>query len=165
MTDISVKIIVDDDLHPLDEVSKFVISEFKKFKIDSFTHSCDNFITTNEGTQKNTPSIHSLFGRDNIFEQPAKWVGSILDENLSHTHIDINNSWTKNKPQWYCTSNESLVYSGFKLNSNEYCLVIHDLLTDDGNHADFDAHDFYEEQDIEYYLKNAIYHRELTTKK
>jgi len=162
---ISVRIIVDAELKPLDEVSTFILSEFKQFKIDSFTHSDNNFITTNEGIQKTTPSIHSLFGRDNVFEHPVKWACNILEENLSHIHIDINNSWNEDDAQWYCTSNESIVYSGFKLNSEEYCLVVHDLLTNDENTPDFDAHNFYEEDDIKYYLENSIYHRMQITKK
>ena len=165
MNNISVKIIIDGELKPLNKESELIISEFKRFKIDSFNHSPDNFITTNEGIQKTQPSIHSLFGRDYVFEYPKKWAGKILDENLSHVHIDINNQWSENNAQWYCTSNESVVYSGFKLNSEKYCLVVHDLLTNEKDAPDFDAHNFYEEEDIEYYLKNSIYHREKITKK
>ncbi|WP_325890990.1 hypothetical protein [Grimontia sp. NTOU-MAR1] len=155
---VNVKIIVDEDLDPLTPFQQFVVDEFKHYKQLSLTENPNNFIAPNEGIQAKRPSIHNLYGRDRVFDYPTKWAARIVKENLTHVHFDSEEQWDKNEPQWECTSKEAVVYSGFLMPDGTYHFVIHDLLlaTDE---EDFDAHDYYQEEDLKYYLDNSEYHR------
>lgn len=61
--------------------------------------------------------------------------------------------------QWDCTSNLAVVYSGFELN-DQFHFVVHELLLNEENDSSFDAHNFYEREDVEYYINNAEYIRQ-----
>ncbi|MBE4578330.1 hypothetical protein BOO30_00135 [Vibrio navarrensis] len=147
-----------EELDPLPEVHKFFLKEFKQYKIDSLSITTNNFVTPNEGIQEQIPSCHSLFGRDKVFEYPLNLINGIHRENLAHIHLS-DDSWDSTKPQWECTSNFAMVYSGFTLGKCDYHFVVHEILRDDKG-TKFDAHDYYTPSDIDYYIKNAAYYRE-----
>ncbi|OBU13957.1 hypothetical protein AYY19_19550 [Photobacterium aquimaris] len=151
-----VEVIPDPELE-LDDFLNFVIAEFKEYKTLSLSEvGADNFVAPNEGIQAVRSSVHNLFGRDRVFERPAKWVAYIQRENLTHVHFDREEQWHSDTPQWNCTSCESIVYSAFRMPDGRFVFVIHEFLfleqTDN-------AHDNYEESDMDYYIRNAEYHR------
>ncbi|MGE6101072.1 type II toxin-antitoxin system YafO family toxin [Aeromonas salmonicida] len=161
---ISVRAIVEPDIQFEEGSSKravqdYVVAEFCEYKRLSLTMSYNNFVAKNEGLQAKEPSIHSQFGRDRVFDHPQALLPSIIDENIAHVHYDGDAPWSPEKPQWYCTSHESVVYSAF-LEGDGYCFVIHDLLLNHDGDPDFDAHNYYSFKDLEYYVANAEYHRE-----
>ncbi|NOF88414.1 type II toxin-antitoxin system YafO family toxin [Vibrio cholerae] len=149
------------ELDPLSDVHKFFLKEFKQYKIDSLSLTTNNFVAPNEGIQETTPSCHSLFGRDRVFDFPLSLITKIHNENLAHVHLSDGN-WDTTKPQWECTSNFAIVYSGFTLGKCEYHFVVHDIHHDKQN-SEFDAHDYYTRSDIDYYIQNAVYLREQIT--
>jgi hypothetical protein len=160
---VSVRVIVDPDIQFEDgshkrAVQDYVVSEFCEYKRLSLTLSYDNFVAKNEGLQMKELSIHSQFGRDRVFDYPPKLLPSIIDENIVHVHYDGDATWSPEQPQWYCTSHESVVYSAFK-EGDGYCFVIHDLLLDHDEDPNFNAHNSYSFDDLEYYVENAKYHR------
>lgn len=59
-----------EELDPLSPQQTFAIKEFKQYKINSLGISTDNFVAPNEGIQERKRSVHSLFGRDRVFERP-----------------------------------------------------------------------------------------------
>ncbi len=152
-----VEITVDDELKPLSNIQSFIISEFHKYKIDTLSDNKNNFVTPNEFHQESYPSAHNLFGRDRVFDYPKSEVTRIDFENLAHVHYNIDDAWKASDKQWSCTSDCSVVYSGFILKES-YHLIIHELLIDD-------AHKSYTEDDVDYYLDNAEYHRNTITTK
>lgn len=145
-------------LDPLSPQQSFVLKEFKQYKIDSLNITTDNFIAPNEGIQEQQPSVHSLFGRDRVFEWPSELLAAIHKENLAHIHYS-DGTWTNVMNQWDCTSNLSLVYSGFERNE-QYHFVVHELLLNEEQDPDFDAHDHYETDDVQYYVDNARFLRQ-----
>ena len=154
-----------DELLPLSEFQQFVIDEFIDYKLLSLTSSLGNFVTPNEVYQESNPSFHCLFGRDRLFISPHKWKINIDYENLSHVHFDKEELWSNVNPQWYCTSQYSLVYSAFSMSDVHFHFVIHDLLLNIEAKDNFDAHNSYTEDDIKYYLDNAEYYRRIKIKK
>lgn len=158
---INVHVHFDDELSPLSPQEQFIIDEFKLYKSDSLSISLDNFVAPNEGIQAKEASIHSLFGRDRVFDFPPEFWARIHQENLSHVHYDIDNEWTAQLAQWDCTSNSSVVYSGFVLDDEHFHFVIHELLIDYNQKENFDAHDYYQKDDLKYYLDNAEYYRKV----
>jgi hypothetical protein len=144
----------------VDELGKFVTNEFLEYKKLTFTQSDHNFITPNELYQEQNVSLNSLFGRDRVFDYPQRLFTDIHFENLTHVHVDKDNIWDLNEKQWFCRSQYSIVYSGFKVQTDHVHLVIHDLLLNTDGDPDFNAHDFYNESDIEYYLDSAAFYRE-----
>ncbi|MFQ2510620.1 hypothetical protein [Aeromonas caviae] len=160
---VSVRVIVDPDIQ-FDSgshhraVQDDVVAEFCEYKRLSLTMSYDNFVAKNEGLQAKEPSIHSQFGRDRVFDHPQDLLPGIIDENIAHVHYDGDATWSPDKPQWSCTSHESVVYSAFR-ERDGFCFVIHDLLLDHDEDPDFDAHNHYSYKDLEYYVANAEYHR------
>lgn len=158
-----VRVVVDPDIQFEEGTQKravqdYVVAEFCEYKRLSLTMSYDNFVAKNEGLQAKEPTIHAQFGRDRVFDKPEKLLPGIIDENIAHVHYDGDVTWSLEKPQWYCTSHESVVYSAFK-EEDGYCFVIHDLLLDHGDYPNFDAHTHYSFEDLEYYIENAKYHR------
>ncbi|MEZ9492251.1 type II toxin-antitoxin system YafO family toxin [Vibrio splendidus] len=151
-----------EELDPLSPEQTFVLKEFKKYKFDSLNITTDNFITPNEGIQEREPSVHSLFGRDRVFEKPSDLITGIHRENVAHIHYS-DGSWTSDMKQWYCTSNLALVYSGFEL-KDKFHFVVHELLLNEDSEPDFDAHDSYEREDVEFYIENAEYLRKAVEK-
>lgn len=149
------------ELDPLSDVHKFFLKEFKQYKIDSLSIATDNFVAPNEGIQETTPSCHSLFGRDRVFEYPLSLINGIHQENLSHVHLS-NGTWDTTKPQWECTSNFAIVYSGFTLGKYDFHFVVHEIFQDEQG-TEFDAHDYYTHDDVDYYIKNAAYLRQQIT--
>lgn len=144
-----------------DEIGDFVSDEFLEYKKLTFTQSDNNFITPNENFQKNNQSLHSLFGRDRVFDYPRELLTDIHYDNLTHVHVDKDNEWSDNTNQWYCCSKFSIVYSGFKVNEKHIHLIVHDLLLNIQNDPDFDAHNHYTQDDVEYYLDSAAYYRKI----
>ena len=150
-----VEITIDDELKPLSKPQSFMISEFYQYKVDTLSDNKNNFITPNEFHQASYPSAHNLFGRDRVFDYPKSELTRIDFENIAHVHYNIDDAWKVSDKQWSCTSDSSVVYSGFILKGT-YHLIIHELLTED-------AHQNYTEDDVDYYLDNAEYHRETIT--
>ena len=150
--------LIDEEQESLSPQQKFVISEFKQYKIDSLSVTPTNFVAPNEGIQESEPSVHALFGRDRVFEHPSDMINDIHKENLSHVHYS-DNQWAPEMNQWDCTSNLAVVYSGFILEGDKYHFVVHELLINEDNHPEFDAHDYYGREDLDYYLENAAYYR------
>ncbi len=163
-TDVKITISFNEDVE-LDEVGSFISDEFLEYKKLSITDSADNFITPNEQIQHQTESIHSLFGRDRVFDYPVHLSTHIHYENLTHVHVDKDNTWGAGLTQWACTSKYSIVYSGFTLTNNHIHLIVHDLLINKDGDADFDAHNFYNNDDVEYYINSAAYYRKEEIKK
>ncbi|RZV17356.1 hypothetical protein EOJ41_15215 [Vibrio alginolyticus] len=150
-----------EELDPLSPAEEFALKEFKQYKIDSISITSSNFVAPNEGIQETTPSCHELFGRDRVFEHPSHLITHIHKEHLAHVHYS-NGKWDSTKPQWSCTSNLAIVYSGFIVDQCNYHFVVHELLLDDKN-QNIDAHDFYKNDDVDYYVRNARYLREELT--
>lgn len=127
----------------------------KDYKQASFVATPQNIITPNENIQTQEPCIHPAFGRDREFDYPRKLLTSIRYEKLSHVHlVDAQAAEASTKPQWYRTSNASLVYSGFHVAEDHFHLYVLDLLND----PDSDAHDEYADN-IETYLEYAAHYR------
>ncbi|MGF1909170.1 hypothetical protein L4C38_07005 [Vibrio kasasachensis] len=146
------------ELDPLSPQEIFVLKEFKQYKIDSLSISIDNFVAPNEGIQEVSPSVHSLFGRDRVFEHPSHLINDIHAENITHVHYN-DGTWMPSMNQWHCTSMLAVVYSGFQY-SDQFHFVVHDLLLNSEDDDNFDAHDSYKTEDLEYYVQNAQYLRE-----
>jgi len=154
------KIVVDHELEPLNEQQNILKDEFTLYKELSLTQSSNNFITPPIGIQMSKPSVHPSFGRDTEFEKPDSLINDILEYKLTKVHVDTREAWLPHKEQWNCKSNESIVYSGFKMPSGTYCIVILDFLIDNGDADNFDAHDSYTSDDIDSYLDIAHENRE-----
>lgn len=88
-----VKVVYDiDDEKPLKEEERYILEEFRKYKILSLTSNENNFSTPNEeSTQKTLTLIIPFFGRDRIFDFPTdknypigklesemQWIGESL---------------------------------------------------------------------------------------
>ncbi|MBY8211381.1 type II toxin-antitoxin system YafO family toxin [Vibrio fluvialis] len=147
-----------EELDPLSPEHNFFLKEFKQYKIDSLSISTNNFVAPNEGIQETTPTCHNLFGRDRVFEHPIDLINDIHRENLAHVHLS-DGTWDTTRPQWECTSNFAIVYSGYTVGTYDYHFVVHEILHDDID-ASFDAHDSYTRDGIEYYIANARYLKE-----
>lgn len=148
---------VDDELKPLIPEVSYIVKEFTSYKTQTLLESNDNFVTPNEYLQQQYPSSHNLFGRDRVFDYPIELSGRIHLEKIAHVHYNINDYWESVTKQWDCKSNSSVVYSGFET-LDTYHFIIHELLLTD-------AHSNYSNEDIEYYLNNAEYHRKVLNKK
>jgi hypothetical protein len=147
----SVNVTIDEELQPLTDVTNYLIKEFTSYKTKTLSESDGNFVAPNEFNQQQYPSSHSLFGRDRVFDYPPRLLDRIHLEQIAHVHFNIDDSWGVHSKQWVCTSDSSIVYSGFKT-LDTFHFVIHDLLTTD-------AHNSYSQDDMQYYLDNAEYHR------
>lgn len=145
------------ELDPLTPPQHFALKEFKQYKIDSLHITTDNFVAPNEGIQEREPSVHSLFGRDRVFERPSHLINGIHKENIAHVHYN-DGTWRSNMTQWDSTSKQALVYSGFEYDG-QFHFVVHEFLLDDGTDPNFDAHDHYKTEDVQYYIDNAAYLR------
>lgn len=157
---LKVEVILDREVE-LNPERQSIIDEFKSYKTLSLSLTTNNFVAPNEGIQYKTVSCHSLFGRDRVFDFPLKWINHIHNENLTHVHIDLDGAWEADRFQWDCCSNESIVYSAFIKPDGTYCFTIIDFLINDEDSADFNAHNHYQEDDIENYLFIAEENREL----
>ncbi|MDP2559731.1 type II toxin-antitoxin system YafO family toxin [Psychrobium sp. 1_MG-2023] len=164
MAKVTVSVSHNEDLDPISKPHLFIIDEFKEYKQLSLSESTRNFVAPNEGIQAITPSAHSLFGRDRVFERPPELITDIHAFNLAHVHFDSRNAWDNETPQWECKSHESIVYSAFKLANSSYHFVILEMLLGEGL-AKFDAHNHYKFDDIEHYLLNAKYYQNTLMKK
>lgn len=154
----SIKVIIDRDLEPLNTQQITLKNEFTKYKELSLAKGTRNFITPPIGIQMVEPSVHLSFGRDTEFEEPPHFINDIHECNLTKVHVDTRSTWLPHRAQWDCTSNESIVYSGFIMPDGTYCLVIIDFLVDQGGSDttdEFDAHNSYEDDDIEHFLAVA----------
>lgn len=142
------------------EEAKYYADEFLLYKEYSLEDNIDNFATKNEQHQKRETPVHATFGRDRVFDYPRKYFVDIDFENLAHVHVDIDGVWdVNNTSQWNCTSQYSIVYSGFKVSDLHFHFIIHDLHLNFDNYVEFDAHDNYEKEDIEYYLECSSFFR------
>ncbi|MDF4461424.1 type II toxin-antitoxin system YafO family toxin [Vibrio parahaemolyticus] len=160
MQQIKVKVVVDRELEPLNPQQIRLRDAFTHYKELSLSKGEKNFITPPIGIQTSFPSDHGTFGRDTEFEKPEDLINDILEYNLSKVHVDTRATWKPTAKQWYCTSNESIVYSGFKMPCDTYCLVIIDFLIDEGAVEGFDSHENYSREDIDEFLDIAHENRE-----
>ncbi|MDD9228990.1 hypothetical protein PVL97_04900 [Aeromonas hydrophila] len=165
---LNVRVIVEPDIQledgtPQRVYQDYVVAEFCEYKRLSLNSSYSNFVAKNEGLQAKEPSEHNQFGRDRVFDHPHRLLPQIINENVAHVHYDSSGVWPLERPQWSCTSHESIVYSAFK-EGGGYCFVIHDLLLDNDADPDFDAHNQYSFDDLKYYVANAEYHRKMNQK-
>lgn len=127
----------------------------RDYKQASFAAEPQNIITPNENIQMQQPCIHPFFGRDREFDYPKRLLTDIRYENLTHVHlVDPTAADATTQPQWYRTSNASLVYSGFHVDDDHFHLYVLDLLND----PDGDAHKEYG-SNIEVYLEYAAHYR------
>ncbi len=155
-------VVVDKDLLPLNQQQSRLRDEFEIYKRLSLSESSNNFITPPVGVQMKSPSVHLSYGRDTEFERPESLINDIFKYNLTKIHVDTRSSWKPHKAQWYCTSNESIVYSGFIAPDETYYFVIIDFLIDDGASGpdDFDAHKSYTADDVDSFLNIAAENQE-----
>lgn len=166
---VRVRVVIDPDLlededSPQRKFQDYVVAEFLEYKKLSLTSSIQNFVAKNEGLQAKEVSAHNQFGRDRVFDHPHKLLAKIIHENVAHVHYDSEGAWPIDRVQWSCTSHESVVYSAFQ-EIGGYCFVIHELLLDLNQDPSFNAHDNYSFDDLDYYVKNAKYFREIEQNK
>ncbi|ELI0636756.1 type II toxin-antitoxin system YafO family toxin [Vibrio harveyi] len=157
--EVKVKIVVDRDLEPLNPQREKLKAAFAQYKEISLAKGDVNFITPPIGVQMTKVPDHPSFGRDTEFEEPRELINEIFEYNLSKVHVDTRAAWKPTVNQWYCTSNESIVYSGFKMPCGTYCFVIIDFLVVDGD-AEFNSHNHYKTSDIDNFLDIAHDNRE-----
>jgi hypothetical protein len=143
------------------EAEDFIVREFKEYKQVSMALGEVNFATPNEQTtQLKTVSVHSLFGRDRIFDFPQDVLTDIWKEHLTHVHIDTDGVWPETpRVQWHTTSKNALIYSAFNT-EQEYVFVVHEILKDFESTDDDGAHKYYTRQDILDWLELAVWERE-----
>lgn len=151
------KVVVDKDLLPLNPQQTILRDEFETYKQISLSRATKNFITPPVGDQMATPSDHPSFGRDTEFERPEYLINDIYKYCLTKVHVDTRSVWKPHKEQWYCTSNESIVYSGFIAPDGTYIFVIIAFLISANavSPDDFDAHKSYTDEDVDYFLDIA----------
>ncbi|MGD8230743.1 type II toxin-antitoxin system YafO family toxin [Vibrio sp. TRT 1302] len=151
------KVVVDRDLLPLNQQQTILRDEFETYKRLSLAQNPKNFITPSVGDQMNYPSDHPSFGRDTEFERPESLITDIHRYRLTKVHVDTKAVWKPHTKQWYCTSNESIVYSGFITPDNTYIFVIIEFLTAENanNPENFDAHKNYTSEDVDSFLDIA----------
>ncbi|HHF2971219.1 type II toxin-antitoxin system YafO family toxin [Vibrio sp. HS-50-1] len=156
------KVVVDRDLLPLNQQQTLLKDEFETYKRLSLSQSPKNFITPSIGDQMAMPSDHPSFGRDTEFERPESLITDIHKYRLTKVHVDTKAAWKPYKKQWYCTSNESIVYSGFVTPDDTYIFVIIEFLTAENatNPEDFDAHKSYTAKDVDGFLDIAAENEE-----
>ncbi len=152
-----IKVIVDRELVPLNSLQQRLCDEFEIYKNLSISQDPRNFITPPVGVQMTVRSVHPSFGRDTEFERPEELINDIFEYNLTKVHVDTRSSWLPHKEQWSCTSNESIVYSGFVApDGTYYFVVIAFLISQDATAPDeFDAHESYTDEDVDYFLDIA----------
>lgn len=161
--EVKVKIVVDRELVPLNPQREKLKAAFTEYKEISLAEGEINFITPPIGVQRTKISDHPSFGRDTEFEEPSELINDIFEYNLSKVHVDTRAAWKPTVNQWFCTSNESIVYSGFKMPCGTYCFVIIDFLVVDGDadvDAEFNSHNHYKADDIDNFLDIAHENRE-----
>ncbi|TOY93217.1 type II toxin-antitoxin system YafO family toxin [Vibrio fluvialis] len=151
------KVVVDRDLLPLNQQQTILRDEFECYKRVSLSRAVKNFITPSVGDQMSMPSDHPSFGRDTEFERPESLINDILRYRLTKVHIDTRKAWGIHRKQWDCTSNESIVYSGFITPDDTYIFVIIEFLTASNatSPTTFDAHNSYTDKDVEEFLDIA----------
>ncbi|ELO1812399.1 type II toxin-antitoxin system YafO family toxin [Vibrio fluvialis] len=151
------KVVVDRDLLPLNQQQTILRDEFERYKRVSLSRAAKNFITPSVGDQMAMPSDHPSFGRDTEFERPESLITDIHKYRLTKVHVDTRSAWTLHKKQWYCTSNESIVYSGFISSDGTYIFVIIEFLisANAASPDDFDAHKSYTTEDVDQFLDIA----------
>ncbi|EGR4373610.1 hypothetical protein DDM70_14610 [Vibrio cholerae] len=156
------KIVVDKDLLPLNPQQTILRDEFETYKRVSLSRATKNFITPSVGDQMAMPSDHPSFGRDTEFERPEFLITDIHNYHLTKVHLDTRAAWKPHKKQWYCTSNESIVYSGFITPDGTYIFVIIAFLIAENATSpdDFDAHKSYTDEDVDYFLDIAAENKE-----
>ncbi|EIY4764340.1 type II toxin-antitoxin system YafO family toxin [Vibrio cholerae] len=156
------KVVVDRELLPLNVQQQILRDEFETYKRISLTRAAKNFITPSVGDQMAMPSDHPSFGRDTEFEKPVSLINDIHRYRLTKVHVDTKKAWTVHTKQWYCTSHESIVYSGFLAPDGTYILVIIEFLTaaNSGNPSSFNAHNHYTDDDVDDYLDIAAENEE-----
>ncbi|MGF1719475.1 type II toxin-antitoxin system YafO family toxin [Vibrio kyushuensis] len=156
------KVVVDKDLTPLNQHQTLLRDEFETYKQISLERASNNFITPSVGEQMAMPSDHPSFGRDTEFERPEQLINDIHRYRLTKVHVDTRKAWTLHKKQWNCTSNESIVYSGFITPNNTYIFVIIEFLisVNAAGPNTYDAHESYTAQDVDDYLDIAAENEE-----
>ncbi|EJL6393186.1 type II toxin-antitoxin system YafO family toxin [Vibrio navarrensis] len=153
----NLKVVVDKELLPLNQQQQTLRDEFETYKRISLTRAPKNFITPSVGDQMAMPSDHPSFGRDTEFERPESLINDIHRYRLTKVHIDTRKAWSIHRKQWNCTSNESIVYSGFITPDGTYIFVIIEFLTaaNATSPTTFDAHTSYTDQDVDDFLDIA----------
>jgi len=143
----------------LEESERYILEEFRKYKLTSLSISSDNFCTPNEETtQREKFSCHPFFGRDKVFNFPERILHLIWKEHLAHIHIDSDGDWEAPKFQWFTTSKNAIIYSAF-IEDDEYVFVIYDILKDFEDSDYRGAHNYYSEEQIIDFLELAEWHR------
>ncbi|MFM2601749.1 hypothetical protein [Vibrio diabolicus] len=156
------KVVVDRDLLPLNQQQQILRNEFETYKKLSLERAPKNFITPSVGDQMAMPSDHPSFGRDTEFERPSSLINDIHRYRLTKVHVDTRTAWKPHKKQWHCTSNESIVYSGFIAPDGTYIFVIIEFLIDPSatSLSNFDAHKSYTDKDVDNFLDIAAENEE-----
>ncbi|HHF3206668.1 TPA: type II toxin-antitoxin system YafO family toxin [Vibrio diabolicus] len=156
------KVVVDKDLLPLNPQQTLLRDEFETYKRLSLAQTPKNFITPSVGDQMSFPAEHPSFGRDTEFERPESLINDIHKYRLTKVHVDTRATWQPHKKQWYCTSNESIVYSGFITPGNTYIFVIIEFLMSHNAESPekFDSHKSYTAKDVDHYLDVAAENQE-----